>query len=270
MLDAPSGGGTRPHARSFPPIPPPHPFPCARRRPLRTPCFAAARTLAAGPGSRPAARCRDAQGRHDARLRRHRCRGRLALEGCLRGRRSRGRAVRAALRARHAQADRGRAGRPALHVGNAGRRRGTRAVAHEALRGADPPAAVLDPAAAGLCRAPRRRHPAGRYRAGAERRHRHAGGDSRMRDGQPGRGQSVSQRIRPHARASPDPSVPPGRHHRLQCGSPRRPASRCPAHGRHHEPAVSPRPRASTASATTPIYAISARHFRCCRREADW
>ena len=34
------------------------------------------------------------------------------------------------------------------------------------------------------------------------------------------------------------PSVPPGRHHRLQCGSHRRPASRRDAHGRHHEPAV--------------------------------
>ena len=161
-------------------------------------------------------------------------------EGCLRGRRSRGRAVRAALRARHAQADRGRAGRPPPHVGNAGRRRGAGTLAHEALRGADPPAAVLDAAAAGLCRAPRRRHPAGRYRAGALGRHRHAGGDGRMRDGQPGRGQSVSQRIRPHARASPDPSVPAGRHHRLQCGSHRRPASRRDAHGRHHEPAVFP------------------------------
>ena len=127
---------------------------------------------------------------------------------------------------------------PLPHVGNAGRRRRARAVAHEALRGADPPAAVLDAAAAGLCRAPRRRHPAGRYRAGAERRHRHAGGDSRMRDGQPGRGQSVSQRIRPHARASPHPSVPPGRHHRLQCRSHRGPVALCPAHRRHHEPTV--------------------------------
>ena len=60
-----------------------------------------------------------------------------------------------------------------------------------------------------------------------------------MRDGQPGRGQSVSQRIRrTRAPASPDPSVPPGGHHRLQCGSHRRPASRRDAHGRHHEPAV--------------------------------
>ena len=49
-------------------------------------------------------------------------------------------------------------------------------------------------------------------------------GDGPMRDGRPGRRQSVSQRIRPHARASPDPSVPPGRHHRLQRGSHRRPA----------------------------------------------
>ena len=55
-------------------------------------------------------------------------------------------------------------------------------------------------------------------------------------------GSLISQRIRPHARASPDPSVPPGRHHRLQCGSHRRPASRRDAHGRHHEPPFSATP----------------------------
>ena len=55
-------------------------------------------------------------------------------------------------RAMRRRAGAGRAGRAARHAQDAGRRRRAGAVAHEALRGADPPAAVLDAAAAGLCR----------------------------------------------------------------------------------------------------------------------
>ena len=179
---------------------------------------------AAHPGGRPAARRRDPPGGHDAGLRRIGCRRRLGLEGRLRGSRSRRRAVRAALRPCHAPTSRSRTARAAPDAGDAGRDRRAGAVAHEALRGAGPPAAVLDAAAARLCRAPGRRHPAGRHRAGALGRHRHARGHGRMRDGRPGRGQSPSQRIRRRARPPPDPSVPAGGHYRLQRGSHRRPA----------------------------------------------
>ena len=98
--------------------------------------------------------------------------------------------------------------------------------------------AVLDAAALGLCRAQGRRHPAGRHRPGTQRRHRHAGGHGGMRPRQERRRPSASQRIRRDPRPSPDPALPPGRHDRLRRGSHRRPASRRPAHGRHHEPTV--------------------------------
>ena len=49
---------------------------------------------------------------------------------------------------------------------------------------------------------------------------------------------SASQRIRRDPRPPPDPALSPGGRHRLRCGSHRRPASRRPAHGRPHEPAV--------------------------------
>ena len=58
----------------------------------------------------------------------------------------------------------------------------------QALRGAGPAPAVLDAAAARLCRAPGCRDPAGRRRAGTVGRHRHAGGVGGMRAGRPGGG----------------------------------------------------------------------------------
>ena len=142
---------------------------------------------AAGAGGRPAARCRDPPGCDDAGLRRVGRRGRLGLEGRLRGHRSRRRAVRAALRPGDAPACGRRCGRPPHHAGDARCRRRARTLAHEALGRAGPPAAVLDAAAARLCRAQGRRDPAGRHRAGALGRHRHAGGDGgvRARQGPP-------------------------------------------------------------------------------------
>ena len=143
--------------------------------------YAAAPDPAAGVGGRQPARCRDPPGRHDTGLRRVGCFGRLGLEGRLRGRRSRRRQVSPALRQRHARQCGRWAGRAAPHAGDAACTRGAGAIAHETLRGADSPPAVLDPAAARLRRAPGRRDPAGRYRAGALGRHRHAGRDGGMR-----------------------------------------------------------------------------------------
>ena len=141
---------------------------------------------------------------------------------------------------RHAPPGRRRAGpegpRTMLRMLDGDRRTG--AVAYQALRGTDPPPAVLDAAAARLCRPPGCRDPSGRHRAGALGRHRHAGGDGRMRDGHPGRRQSPSERVCANARPPPDPALPAGAHHRLQRGSHRRPASRRDVHGRHHESAV--------------------------------
>ena len=97
--------------------------------------------------SRPAPRRRHHPRRHDPRLRRQRCRGRLDLEGRLRGRRSRRGPVRAALRARHSQTGRCRCRRTPPHARHAGRDRRPGAFPYQALRGPNPPPAVLDPVA---------------------------------------------------------------------------------------------------------------------------
>ena len=75
--------------------------------------------------------------------------------------------------------------------------RRARALAHQALRAADPPPAVLDAAPARLCRAPGRRHPPGRYRAGALGRHRDAGRHGAVRTQQPRARGTPSQRGSP-------------------------------------------------------------------------
>ena len=100
----------------------------------------------AGARSRPAPRCRAASHRHDHGLRRERRRRRLGLEGRLRGGRGRRRAVPEALRARHAPPPgRRRCRRPAPHARDARRRRGARALAHQAHRGAGPPSSSSRP-----------------------------------------------------------------------------------------------------------------------------
>ena len=193
---------------------------------------------AAGAGGRPGARCRDPPGRSDGGFRRFRRRGRLGLEGRLRGRRGRLRAVPATLRPGHAPHLRRRGGRAAPHAGDAGGHRRAGALAHQALGGAGPAPAVLDPAAARLCGVAGRRDPAGRRRAGALGRHRRAGGHGGMRAGQLRHGQSPSQRIRADAGAASDPAVPAGGGYRLQRRVHRRPAARRPADRGADEPAV--------------------------------
>ena len=104
---------------------------------------------------------------------------------------------------------------------------------------AGPAPAVLDPAAARLCRPAGRRDPARRRRAGALRRHRHAGGDGGMRPRGGRRRQSPSQRISLRRQgAASDPAVSAGRGDRLQRRGHRRPAARRPPHRRADEPAV--------------------------------
>ncbi len=198
-----------------------------RRPPRRRP------RLAAGPGDGPPARRRHAPKCHDGIHRRVRRRGRLVLEGRVRGRRGGGRPVRAAVRPGDAP-QRGRGtGRAAPHAGDAGGRRGAGALAHAALRGPGPAPAVLDAAAARLCRAAGRRRAAGRHRAGTQRGDRHAGGDGRMRARRQRREEPASQRDRagkggasrrPVSRASGSPPSTP-RPSRTGCPTSGRPWS---------------------------------------------
>ena len=120
---------------------------------------------------------------------------------------------------RYARAMRNRAGagrrRPPQDARDAGGDRRARALAHETLRAADPPPAVLDAAPARLCGAQGRRHPPRRYRARTLRRHRHAGRDGAMRAREPRRRPSPSQR---------------------DCGRARRAARRALSRGRRHPP----------------------------------
>ena len=129
-------------------------------------------------------------------------------------------------------------GGAAPHAGDAGGPRGVGALPHQAVGGAGASPAVLDAAAARLCRAPGRRDPAGRRRAGAVGRHRHAGGDGAVCARQLRRRQSPPQRICADSGAVADATVSRGRHHRVQRRDHRRPASRRPADGGADEPAL--------------------------------
>ena len=174
----------------------------------------------------------------DPCLRRERLRGRLGLEGRLRGRRGRGGDVRPPLRARHAPAGRRGRGRPPQDAGHARGRRRAGTLAHEALRGAGPPPAVLHAAPARLRRPQGRRRPPGRCRAGAQRRHRHARRDGGMRARQ-GRGRAaVSERDRGGPRRASRGAVSRHRRHPPQRRGPRRLPAGPASHRRADEPAV--------------------------------
>ena len=265
-------------ARPAPDALPRPPLPRTRHRPARIagpsvrrrcPVFGSP-DPAAGPGGRHAARRRDPPGRHDGGLRRDRRRGRMGLEGRLRGRRGRLRAVPSTLRAGHAPHLRRRGGRAAPHAGHAGGPRGAGALAHQTVGGAGPAPAVLDPAAARLRRVARCRDPAGRRRAGAQRRHRHAGGHGGMRARGERRRQSPPQRNRANPRPASDPVVPAGGRDGIQRRVYRRPSARRPADRGADEPRPSRRRPASTAAGTTPTCAMSAPPHRCCRRAGAW
>ena len=223
------------------------------------------RDPAAGAGSRPGTRRRHAPQRHDPLLRGERRRRRLGLEGRLRGRRGRRRAVRQALRPRHAPAGWGRRGRPPAHARDARSRRRAGALPHQALRGADPPPAVLHPLAARLRSAPGRRRAAGRRRAGALGRHRDAGRDGAVRARPPRRRAPVRQRDCRRSRLAPGHALPASPRHPPQRREHRRPPARSAAHRGADEPAVLRNPRHRPYPPRPRTSATSARPSRCCR-----
>ena len=129
--------------------------------------------------------------------------GRLGLEGRLRGGRGRGRAVHPPPWPGHTPPRRGRPGRTLRHAQDARSRGRAGALPHQALQRAGPPSAVLDAPSARLRGVASRGHPAGRRRAGALGRDRHAGRHGGMRAGEPGLpGTSISTRSRPSAARS--------------------------------------------------------------------